>query len=635
MSEKLNKPVPRPTQKSTGPTPQNRNNHGGNGGGGGKNNQPPSPWLDGDNPPHPHNTASFVEYLRWMREPEQQHKDGTKLEILHKAEQAANYSDRLKKLTQRTELIAGRNNTFKVTCPWRLRVGGHRGPESILLPAFDALGMPYIPSSSLRGVARCQAIREMTTKGVSWQKAEQEIAPYFGSLTPDNPVDKGGKVVFLDAYPLPSNKTGGLAMDLANNIWKWEGNELKYEPNPNPFFSLKEPTFLIGLRLASGCNEPKVLERVKNWLIAGLKMGIGSQINSGYGALSSNSNHKQPREFFRVEFDLEGQLIHGHQTFTQWKRDNSNQWQMRGKPEPEVRATAFKSMLRYWFRAFALGVLEIKTVKEWEAKLFGAITPKQRGWIRFDILEGKLVQKESQRENDECGEQEGILTLSYGDEAPKNGEEKIKKIMKSLTWLMFNLGGIGQGARRPCYKRTSPPWYRGAIFSISSQDNLWKVPETATECEKLFRKNLEQFYQVLKELTQVQVNYHAPRKVGETHDHQWVEAIDANCKIVLVSGRNHKKPFALELLHKEFHNLENNKKYAEAKSLCGGVKNDNITIDNRQIQRKVTPSPIWIADSEDYQIVTVFGANKNPRKKYLEELENKGKYSQLWPFVKH
>ncbi len=231
-------------------------------------------------------TASFVEYLRWMREPEREYKDATKIQILQLAQENANYRDRLTQLNQRTELIAGKDNTFTVKCPWRIRVGGHRGPESILLPAFDALGMPYIPASTLRGVARTQAIREIVAaEKIKWSAAEQKIAPYFGSIEADNEKDCAGKVVFLDAYPLPS-KTGGLSMDMANNIWKWDENrQPKYESNPNVFLSLQESSFLIGLRLASNCQDKEVLNKIKKWLIKGLQAGVGSQINTGYGQL--------------------------------------------------------------------------------------------------------------------------------------------------------------------------------------------------------------------------------------------------------------------------------------------------------------------------------------------------------------
>ena len=422
--------------------------------GGGGNRSQPSPWLDPDREPVPNATASFVEYLRWMREPDHPQKDATKVQILHLAQENANYRDRLKQLTQRTQLIAGRENTFEVSCPWRIRVGGHRGPESILLPAFDALGMPFIPSSTLRGVARSQAIREvMTQKQVDWQEAQQHIVAYFGSLDAQ-PADQAGKVIFLDAYPL-SSSSGGLAMDMANNIWTWDHNRLDYSPNPNPFFSLKKPTFLIGLRLASGCQDPQVLQQVKRWLIAGLQSGIGSQVNTGYGELIKEGSGKSRDEFFRVGFSLEGQLIHGCQRFSQWRwNDRRHQWDMRGTPEAEVRPTAFKSMLRYWFRVFALGVLKSEVAQTWEANLFGAINPTATvGWVRVNILSGKVAQKEPksnrQGQNDPCGEQKGILTLAYSVEAPSAKQEAIAQLCQNLTWLMVHLGGIGQGARRP------------------------------------------------------------------------------------------------------------------------------------------------------------------------------------------
>lgn len=92
----------------------------------GNNSPPPSPWLDPDHEPNPAPTASFVEYLRWMRSPESEYKYPTKVQLLQMAEEKANYRDRLTQLTQRTKLIAGEQNTFQVKCPWRIRVGGHR-----------------------------------------------------------------------------------------------------------------------------------------------------------------------------------------------------------------------------------------------------------------------------------------------------------------------------------------------------------------------------------------------------------------------------------------------------------------------------------------------------------------------------
>ncbi|HEY9863721.1 MAG TPA: RAMP superfamily CRISPR-associated protein [Candidatus Obscuribacterales bacterium] len=599
------------------------------GGGGGGSNRPnkPSPWLDNENEPLPDKTASFVEYLRWMRSPDTEQKDATKVQILQMAEENANYQQRLQQLTDRTKLIAGEGNSFQVKCPWRIRVGGHRGPENILLPAFDALGMPYIPSSSLRGVARNQAIREIMSKEkVDWKEAEKQIAPWFGSLE-EKGGNRSGKVVFLDAYPLANQD--GLMVDMANNIWKWEANDFKYNPNPNPFLSLKEPMFLIGLRLASGCTDIEVLNQVKKWLVKGLQAGIGSQVNTGYGELMKAGEGRPKEEFFSLEFTLQGQLIHGRQKFTQWNWNDRNQnWQHRGQSEAEVRPVAFKSMLRYWFRSLALGVLPVGEVSTWENKLFGGINPQREwGWIRVEILDGKVTQKEPKNNGDACGEQEGILKFSYalGSPTEQKTRQAIANLIKNLTWLMFHLGGIGQGARRPCYSRQNrqyAPWWRGSTLIPNDDNSFWNLPDNVKEFQQNFQTHLQHFYQALSQLPNIP-NIRAvnnPVNLGQVRQDNWKQAIDSNCRIIVCSGEeDFDKPYALAVLHGSQLKVNNN----YDGNLCG------------QVSRPVKPSPVWIADLGDYQVVTIFGATENPRKFYLEKLKLntvKDNFAQIWPF---
>jgi CRISPR-associated protein Cmr6 len=593
----------------------------GHGGGHGGGNQPPipSPWLNPENEPQPHPEASFIEYLRWMRSPNHDYKDPTKVQILQMAEQGSKYSQRLQQLTKRTELIA--QKSFKVQCPWRIRVGGHRGPESILLPAFDALGIPYIPSSTLRGVARTQAIREIMAKNnIEWQEAEKRIAPYFGSVETNNKKDQSGKVAFLDAYPLPNQNQNQnvLAVDMANNIWQWDNNSPKYSPNPNPFFSLEKPMFLIGLRLASNCQDNDILEKVKQWLIKGLQAGVGSQVNTGYGQLNPAGKLEKNHEFFRVEFVIEGQLIHGRQKFRNvnqpYQRGNDGRLRTDNIATSEVRPVAFKSMLRYWFRTFALGILEPGQVQTWENQIFGGINPsKQYGWLMVRVLEGKTIRDNATNRNDAFGEQSGILTLNYSPEIPQSQKQNLEKLIKNLTWLMFHLGGIGQGARRPLYSRKDrnpprPPWYRGCNLITESDDNFWTLPDNTRQFQELFKTKISNFYEALQILG-VNFNYRQLRTCGIVKNNQWTEAIDINCRIFVCSGdEKFGKSYALSVLHSD--QLKFNDNYDG--NLCGKTQGN-----------KVIPSPVWITDLGNYQVVTVFGANENPRRKYLETLQNK------------
>ncbi|BAZ87164.1 MULTISPECIES: type III-B CRISPR module RAMP protein Cmr6 [Dolichospermum] len=631
--------VNRPRKVINVPVGDNGRGNGNPGGHGGGNNQPPipSPWLNPDNPPQPHPEASFVEYLRWMRtacssaslSPNHDYKDSTKVQILQMAEQGSKYSQRLQQLTKRTELIA--QKSFKVQCPWRIRVGGHRGPESILLPAFDALGIPYIPSSSLRGVARTQAIREIMAKDkIEWQEAEKQIASYFGSVETQDKANQAGKVVFLDAYPLPNQNQNVLAVDIANNIWQWDNNSAnntpKYSPNPNPFFSLEKPMFVIGLRLASNCQDNDILEQVKQWLIKGLQAGVGSQVNTGYGQLNPAGKLEKNHEFFRVEFVIEGQLIHGRQRFRnvnqpyqrgndgRFRTDNNGKLRTDNIATSEVRPVAFKSMLRYWFRTFALGVLEPTQVQEWENKIFGGINPsKQYGWLMVRVLEGKTIRDNATNQNDDFGEQSGILTLNYSPEIPQSQKQNLEKLIKNLTWLMFHLGGIGQGARRPLYSRKNrnpprPPWYRGCNLITESDDNFWTLPDNTKQFQELFKTKIRNFYEALQTLG-VNFNSGQLRTCGIVRNNQWTEAIDANCRIFVCSGdEKFGKSYALSVLHSD--ELKFNNNYDG--NLCGKTQGN-----------KVIPSPVWIANLGNYQVVTVFGANENPRRKYLETLQSK------------
>jgi CRISPR-associated protein Cmr6 len=603
---------------------------------GGNNNQPDIFWEPQLNP---HNTASFVEYLRWMRFPEpeidsqdkvqkqiskknQETNNATKARLLQRVSEGNNnYRDYFQRRNAATRSIAGEGNTFTVECEWRIRVGGMRGPEDMLLPAFDAAGMPYIPSSTLRGVARAQGLRSLIETNLAQlqqtqsnitaqqrqnaiQQAENEIARYFGSLdvTEEN---RAGKVIFLDAYPCGESwgrNERGLAADIANNIWEWNGNQPSYKPKPNLFISLRKPKFVIGLRPTSQCGAA-AFKRVKTWLEQGLQAGIGSQVNSGYGEIKVEGI-AAPSPFLQVEFTLTGQLIHSYQR-QNWNQQNNK---FEGQGEAEVRSIAFKSMLRYWFRAIALGVLPVAEVRDrLEPKLFGAIKPQTQGWVKCQVRETDKPNPRTREQNQNaCLSESGILKLSFSAEAPANQQDGIQQLFQNITWLMFHLGGVGQGARRPKHSRNNKPYYRGSQLRAN---NVWNLPETPQEFSTEFQAKLRVFYVALAKLTQTNFNTSSPNQnIGE-----FIEVIGRDCKIVVCQGNsNSRKPFALDVLHKL---ASNNGNYD--RDLCGDANSN--------------PSPIWIADLGNYQVVTVFGAGNTKRSNFLTELRQRATACEtLW-----
>jgi CRISPR-associated protein Cmr6 len=567
-----------------------------------------SPWLRGVQPPTI-NTASFVEYLRWLRQKtgNDTTDSNTVIELYSKFE-ASDYSTALTRMTSRTKKLSHWFTSVK--CPWRIRVGGAKGPESMLLPAFDSQGLPYIPSSTLRGIARAVAMRDKNYR--------DQVDTIFGNVDPKHTCM--GQVTFLDAYPLPGkDKKGGLKPDMANAIWTWKNNQdlPGYAPNPNNFLSLSEPTFVIGLR-KDHCTD-EIFELVKRWLMNGLAQGIGSQVNTGYGALDPiEHGQKVSRQatILKVSFELSGQLIHGGQKF------NSG---FRPKAEPEIRPVAFRGMLRYWFRALASGYFKSDQVREFEKELFGGIEPQpaKTGLFRLEISDAKLIDDNTSKKN--AGFMEATLTLRASIRAHTLAPEKqnaLVEILRSLTWLMFHLGGVGQGARRPCYSRANrpkPPWYRGSTLEphYEEGDKFWGIPQSVTEFKMIFCNHLKKVHASLSQLFDLQTDIAKVRKVSEPNRENWQEIIDGFCKIVVCGGKSDfEKPFALAQLHSD--SLKANNGYD--RNLCGSVHGI------------VKPSPVWIADLGDYQVVTIFGATVEPRNKYLKQLEeNAEKFDQIWP----
>lgn len=615
-----------------------------------------SPWLHTIGNPATDPTTSFVEFLRWMRcyNPTNKTLNNAKLLELLKDVEKGDYSTRLQQLTERTKRLA--TCSFSAECPWRIRVGGTRGPESMLLPAFDALGMPYIPSSTLKGVAREVAEREAEIPDS--EITSEFVNRVFGTIEPKASM---GIVTFLDAYPLPGqhpkDKKGGLCPDMVNSIWTWtDSQQPQYQPDPHVFLSLKQPIFVIGLRQGKECSE-QILNQVKKWLLQALANGVGSRINSGYGELRPKlpeQPHRRSQLILSIPFALQGQCIHSVQQ-VYWQNNRAGELEPKFRNNvAEVRPIAFRSMLRYWFRVFSLGVLPAQSVRTLEARLFGGIKPKPRvGVFQVEI---NIPEDNFNPETQQTTYQAGVLTLRHSVSTEcKPGNRKVyARLLKSLTWLMFHLGGIGQGARRPYYQRSSTPQIRGVNLEVSdlgsisprAEVDFWRLPATPEQFKSQFDYHLQIFYKELGTISRTSIDFKNPLALGQPTSTQWTEAIDGNCRIVVVKKLfrgTFKKPYALGILHERFHDLydpyerairqnsnEYNALYSEAKNLCGGVKQESVT-GHYSIDRGAIPSPIWIANLQDYQVVTVFGATQNPRESYLRQLlEEADIYTELW-----
>ncbi len=185
--------------------------------------------------------------------------------------------DRRKKLV---EIQSGSNILFKTD--WRFVTGlGKNHPVENGFTWHHTLGTPYIPGSSVKGIAReyARLLREEN------KITDKEIISIFGP--DDNKEDSNvGSVIFLDAIP---NSPVQLSADIMTPHYGPYYSDEKvpgdwHDPTPIPFLTVeKDQEFLFGLIPRNPGAEGNV-EKVKDWLIEALEiLGAGAKTNVGYG----------------------------------------------------------------------------------------------------------------------------------------------------------------------------------------------------------------------------------------------------------------------------------------------------------------------------------------------------------------
>lgn len=190
-------------------------------------------------------------------------------------------------------LLGYRDQGWKITSlaenglltQWRLVVG--LGSESVLessMMLHHLYGFPYVPATSLKGIARALAL---FGEGRACEDADKRLNPeaqvnneakeVFGTQ------NQAGKVVFFDGYPTRFPK---LEVDVVNV--HYQDYYSKGEPpgdwmSPVPtFFLTVAPNTRFNFYLAS--RDSNLLAQAKDWLYNGLtQLGIGGKTNAGYG----------------------------------------------------------------------------------------------------------------------------------------------------------------------------------------------------------------------------------------------------------------------------------------------------------------------------------------------------------------
>lgn len=492
------------------------------------------------------------------------------------------------KLCQRTELLAGGDkNTLRVSFSWRLRVGGTRGFRELLLPVFHPVfGVPYIPSSSLKGAARAWARQNGESKS--------EISKILGIL--EGKIAQAAKVEFLDAFPTKDC----LSVDVATPQWHWQNGNVTYKPEPHPLLSLEQPQFLIGLRPTKS-KHSIYIPIVQEWLENALKAGIGSRVSSGYGRTLGQSS-----TFFYSQsynFELWTQGMYGVEP-----PSKQNGW----KGNAEFRPTAIRGILRYWFRAVALSLYEPALCQTLEDAIFGKLG--QQGKVLISSIHNPSSRTVSPYRYD------GKICLEAS-------ENKYLNLISQLLLLASHLGGIGRGSRRPLHLLDvdGRKYMRGCHWIVDAEEIPLEYNQTTWR--QLFTQVKNSFKVVQAPTTDCSSD---PGSSGKRKQ----DVLDANAQVWLIKSPNQISPNKVSNWDEE--GIQNNVRgkvlslFYSDNHFKGERKYKENGVEYRVGNPKVggaleTPSFVWIKSvfphsGDPYQVVTIFGVNQSDRLDFAKEL---------------
>ncbi|MFM6532486.1 MAG: type III-B CRISPR module RAMP protein Cmr1 [Dolichospermum sp.] len=476
------------------------------------------------------------------------------------------------KLYQRTlQLADGKENTVSVSFNWRMRIGGTRGFRELLLPVLHPIfGIPYIPASTLKGAARAWARENDTPARV------QEL---LGMLNGRNA--KAAKIEFLDAFPTKHC----LSIDVATPQWAWNDNKVMYGPVPHPLLSLERPQFLIGLRPTSrqnfDCQDD--LKTVKSWLENALNSGIGSRVSSGYGKALGTIPITNTRKSY--DFELWTQGMYG------------------SNPEiPEFRPSAVRGILRYWFRAVALGLYDVPTCQKLEEEIFGNLG--KQGKISLSTKVNPSDKK------DPC--------FYAGKIYLEATEIKYLNLAEKLLFLAVQLGGVGRGSRRPLHLLNRR--MRGCHWEIVGKD--LPLDYDGQQWRKFFTE-LNQVFQAIK--TPIGSYAVSPGKPGAKQQ----DVLDKNAQIWLLKSPSQIRPKKVTNWQTDGSSSKVRGAGLELLYSDTRFKGQGQGQGNPYVGGKLgTPSFVWIksifTDGLSYQVITIFGSDYSDRKEFAKELKNQG-----------
>ena len=493
--------------------------------------------------------------------------------------------------------------------PGYTRVGGLPGFRERLLPVMHPIyGIPYIPASSIKGTLR------------SWARStgQQDIDRLLGYLKGNTAAIAA--VQILDAFPMQPC----LKADVATPQWKWDGESVKYGPAPHQLLSLENLKLQIGLQKTSRGTIEDV-RTVLGWLReALLSDGLGSRTSAGYGRASIVDGNTSPsirtgdRVISRHKFEFWSQGMYG---LTPPSQGNHYQG------ETEFRTTAVRGMLRYWFRAVAIGLFPPAHCQTLEHILFGTLEPKARhGHVRISVSHLEDTPGDQRTPHHVSG----TIVLEARTKAELT-------LLQQLLCLATHLGGIGRGSRRPLH-----------INQDGNRRDLrgcyWQLTETAMQLAADVAKwnqllnDLRTHFATVKEQAFANLELEELRELerfravgkgspGSSEGNRLQDVLNSDTRIYLLKTQTVKLPSTPGWDEPRYRGAALEFFYSSGYKGVNQARQGNAEVGGKL----GTPSFVWISsnhlrDAEQaYQVITVFGANQSDRAEFCRKLEEKYK----------
>lgn len=177
--------------------------------------------------------------------------------------------------------------TYKPTNKLILGVGGKSPFDNVPTTVFHHVyGIPYIPSSGIKGTVRSYYIKEFFADNEELALKDEKFSRLFGT---SEDTGKRGEIIFLDAFPIeaPTLMFESFTPHYGKYYRSSGANPPTDYDRPNPLFfpCITETSFQVYIGKSGNISDEELNEMKLHFKNAMHFMGMGAKTSSGYGIM--------------------------------------------------------------------------------------------------------------------------------------------------------------------------------------------------------------------------------------------------------------------------------------------------------------------------------------------------------------